>query len=257
MGETDLLIEAPVAGVVVLTLNRPEQLNAVDMALSYRLMDVFAKLAQDDKVNAIVLTGSGAKAFCAGYDINEFLGLDPPALLATHTARDPLLWQIANHPKPVIAALNGLAYGAGALLALACDIRVGCSKTRFLVTATKYGAAMATWSLPQVVGFSKAKEILLLGRTLESDECKTLGILNFLVDDGEVLAHSLELAETISKYPVSGPRLVKKLINDGLGRTYEDQYRADHMAMYGSNVRPGNEIFGNSPPAKKGQERQR
>lgn len=255
---TSLLVERPRDGVALLTLNRPDVLNAIDMELAQRLRAALAELAGDTSARAIVITGAGERAFSAGFDIHEMEGFDTDRMIAAFVERDPLIWQVASHPLPVIAALNGVTYGAGALIAAAADLRVGCPQMAFRVTATKYGAANATWTLPQIVGIPKAKEWLMTGRAVDADEALAAGLLNRLVPDGVLVDTALDLAEAIAKNPPGGVAWVKTLINDGIGRAWAEQFQAETASVLdGMAHAPGSEVFrdflAHSKPARPKQ----
>jgi enoyl-CoA hydratase/carnithine racemase len=160
-------------------------------------------------------------------------GFDARAMQETFARRDKLFWRIANHRKPVLAALNGVAYGAGALMALAADIRLGHPTARFKITATTYGAANATWSLPRIVGVSRAKEILFTGRAVEANEAQSIGLIDQLVTNGGVLEAALEMAAAISANPGEGVQAAKALINTSIGRGLEAAYQAEQSWMIG------------------------
>lgn len=234
-----LLRETPSDGVALLTINRPDVMNAIDMALAKTLGDTLDELAADDDVRAIVLTGAGERAFSAGFDIQEMTDFDAGQMMAAFVQRDPLFWKIANHPKPLIFALNGITYGAGALMAFGGDIRIGTPKTAFKVTASNYGAANATWTLPNIVGLPKAKEILLTGRAVPADEALSIGLLNHLVEEGGAKDAALTIAAMIAANPPAGAQGVKQLVNGSIGRTYEDGWRAEFAWMMASFVRGG------------------
>jgi enoyl-CoA hydratase/carnithine racemase len=222
---------APSPGVVVLTLNRPEVMNAIDMDLFELLYAAMEELERDDAARVIVLTGAGERAFSAGFDIHEMAGFDAGAMQAAFAHRDTLFWRIANHRKPVMAALNGVAYGAGALMAFAADIRIGCPATGFKVTASTYGAANATWSLPRIIGVSKAKEILFTGRTVDSSEAQAIGLIDQCVADRGVLAAALDMACAIAANPAAGVEAAKSLINASLGCSLEAAWQAEQAWM--------------------------
>jgi 2-(1,2-epoxy-1,2-dihydrophenyl)acetyl-CoA isomerase len=161
--------------------------------------------------------------------------------------RDRLFWQVANHAKPMLMALNGVTYGAGALMAAAADIRLGAPDMRFKVTASSYGAANATWSLPRLVGVAKAKEILFTGRVVPAEEALAIGLLNQLVTDRPVVEAAIAMAATIAANPAEGVQGVKALVNGSLGHTLQQAYDAEfdwmvhHMAPSG---RGGADLFG-------------
>ena len=242
-----LQITRPAAGVVLLTLNRPEVMNAIDMALFEALWSALDELERDDEARAVVLTGAGERAFSAGFDIHEMAGFDGAAMAAAFRRRDRLFWRIASHRKPIIAALNGVTYGAGALMAAAADVRIGCLATRFKVTASSYGAANATWSLPRIVGVPKAKEILLTGRVVEAEEALAIGLLNQLVRDRGAAEAAVEMAAAMAANPPEGVQAVKALVNAGAGRTLEAGYQAEYDWMLehmGPTPKAGAELFG-------------
>jgi enoyl-CoA hydratase/carnithine racemase len=221
----------PSAGIVVLTLNRPEVMNAIDMELFELLYSALDELERDDTVRVIVLTGAGERAFSAGFDIREMAGFDAGTMATAFAHRDKLFWRIANHRKPVLAALNGVTYGAGALMALAADIRIGGPTTRFKITASTYGAANATWSLPRIVGVSRAKDILFTGRAVDAGEAREIGLIDRFVTDRGVLAGALDMAGAMAANPAEGVQAVKALINAGLGRSLEAAYQAEQDWM--------------------------
>ncbi len=212
-------------------MNRPAVMNAIDMELFELLYAALEGLDDDESVRVIILTGAGEHAFSAGFDIREMAGFDGDAMAAAFARRDKLFWFIANHRKPIIAAVNGVAYGAGALMAIAADIRIGGAATRFKITATTYGAANATWSLPRIVGVSTAKEVLFTGRAVEASEALSIGLIDRHTLDGDVLAPALEVASAIAANPAEGVQAVKALINASHGRSLEAAYQAEQDWM--------------------------
>lgn len=236
----------PRDGVLLLVLDRPEVLNAIDMALFEVLDTALAEAETDDAARVIVLTGAGERAFCAGFDIHEMAGFDGDAMAAAFVRRDPLFWRVANHRKPILAALNGVTYGAGALIATAADLRIGCPATRFKVTAGSYGAANATWSLPRLVGMARAKEILMTGRVVEADEALSIGLLNQLVEPDRLREAALDMAAMIAANPPAGVMGVKALVNAAAGQSLQAGYQAEYdwmQAHLGPASIPGAEVF--------------
>src|SRR5919106_4701834 len=132
----------------LITLNRPEKLNALSYGLMQELDEELARLEDDDAVKAVVLTGAGDKAFSAGADIHEMADLSSEQLAERQAFRNRATWHIATFAKPLIGALNGLAYGGAALLSSTLDIRLGCERTKFRFLAASYGRVNSTWSLP-------------------------------------------------------------------------------------------------------------
>lgn len=229
-----LVIEDLPGGLRVITLNRPEAMNAINLAMASQLSATLAEAAQAPDLRCIILTGAGDRAFSAGFDIREMAGFSPARMQEAFVARDPLPLQITQHPLPVIAALNGLAHGAGALIAAACDFRVACPTARFKVTAIGYGSANATWSLPQLVGVARAKDILMTGREVGAEEGMVIGLFDRLAGDGDALAAAINLAGDICKYPKSGVGAVKALVDASLTRSPQDGWQAEHDTMLAS-----------------------
>jgi enoyl-CoA hydratase/carnithine racemase len=236
----------PLPGIAALTMNRPEVMNAIDMELFDLLDAALDELDGDDGIRVIVVTGAGERAFSAGFDIQEMAGFDADAMAKAFARRDKLFWHMANHRKPILAALNGVTYGAGALMAFAADIRIGSPTTRFKVTATSYGAANATWSLPRIVGVSRAKEILFTGRAVDAAEAHAIGLIDQLISNRPVLEAALELAAAIAANPAEGVQAAKMLINAGVGRSLEAAYQAEQdwmTARLGAVAKSGDAVF--------------
>ena len=191
-----------VDGVGILTLNRPEVLNAMNADLSYELHDGAMSMNSDDEVRCIVITGSGQRAFSAGGDIHEqrvhARDLSQEERDRNSDVRSRYTYEIASSPKPVIGMMNGLAYGGGAVLASSLDFRLGCEHARFRFLAAAYGRINSTWTLPNQVGWPMAKELLFSGRVVEADEASHIGLLNHLVPCDQLREKTLEIATTIA-----------------------------------------------------------
>lgn len=237
MSYQHLLVEAPSPGVAVLVLNRPQQRNAMNLAMQIELDQALSRLEADEAVRCIVITGAGDKAFSAGYDVREMQDFDQDKILLVQLKREPWLWHIADYPKPLIGAINGVAHGAGAIIASALDLRIGCSSSEFRYTAVSYGGVNNTWQLPQVVGWAKAKEFVLTAKRVGAQEALRSGLLNHLVADDELMTKAIELAAMIAEHPPEAVQGHKKLIHDNCGRSYEDAYRAEN-ALMSSALRP-------------------
>ncbi len=189
-------------GVAVITMTRPEVLNAMNHILTTELHEAVLAANSDDDIGCIVITGTGEKAFSAGGDIHE---QREDARNRTEEERDVrsmehsnFMYDISSSPKPVIGMMNGLAYGGGAVLASCLDIRVGCENTKFRFLAVAYGRINCTWTLTNQVGWPKAKELLFTARTVEAEEAFQIGLLNHLVPAGELRAKTMEMATLIA-----------------------------------------------------------
>lgn len=210
--------------IALITLNRPEKLNAMSYELARELDAELAKLESDNTVSAVVLTGAGPRAFSAGGDIHQMAKSSEEELAARTQFRTEANWRIATFAKPIIGAINGLAYGAGAQLTSMLDIRIGCEITEFRFLAARYGRVNSSWSLPLLVGMAKAKELLYTGRVVNADEAEKIGLLNHVVPSSELVARALDLAKLISE---NDPRMVqgiKRLLHENVGRDWRGRY---------------------------------
>ena len=226
--------------VAIITLNRPEKLNALSYELACELDEELAKIEDADDVRVVILTGAGPRAFSAGGDIMQMVKSTPEEMAARTEIRREANWHLATFAKPIIGAINGLAYGAGAQLTTMLDIRIGCEHTEIQFLAAKYGRANSTWSLPLVVGMPKAKELLYTGRPVKAEEAERIGLLNQVVPSAQLRSAALEMAKQISE---NDPRMVqgiKRLLDDGVGMSWRDRFDAEQNARK-------NKLKANSP----------
>lgn len=205
-------------GVCTLTLNRPESFNSLTAELKVMLLTEVRRAAADDTVRAVVLTGAG-KAFCAGQDLREHVALldagDPDALHTVTEHYNPLVAALATVPKPVIAAVNGMAAGAGACLAYACDLRVAASSAKFLMAFTTVGLTVdsgGSWTLPRLVGYGRAMELLLLAEPVDAQRALEIGMVTRVVDDGSAPAAAQELAARLATGPTAAYAKIKEAV---------------------------------------------
>jgi enoyl-CoA hydratase/carnithine racemase len=220
-------------GVAVITLNRPKVLNALNMPLTLELDAAISRCEEDDDVKAIVITGAGEKAFSAGADIHEMAELSPEELQRRGTQRGEATWHMAVCRKPVIGALNGLAYGGGAMLASTFDLRIGCERTRLRFLAATYGRINSTWTLSAIIGMPMAKELLYTGRVVEAPEAKEIGLLNRLVPASELVGTAVELGKMIAQNTPSMVQGIKELLNEGIGSTWADRLEMERNILAG------------------------
>ncbi len=191
-------------GVATVTLNRPAALNALDTETKQALREAVTTAATDARVRAVVLTGAG-KAFCVGQDLREHadhLAQDPVATWRTLREHyNPITLALATMAKPVVAAVNGVAAGAGAAFAFACDFRVLDENARFNLAFAAVGLTAdsgASWTLPRLVGHAKATELLMLSETVNAAQARELGLATKVVAAGTSLAAATELAGTLA-----------------------------------------------------------
>ena len=203
-------------GVMVITMNRPEVLNAMNHQLNNELHHAVTSANENDDVGCIVITGTGDRAFSAGGDIHEqrvhARELSEEDRDAQSVVLQQQMYDISASPKPVIGMMNGLAYGGGAVLASCLDIRVGCENTKFRFLAVAYGRINCTWTLTNQVGWPVAKEFLFTGRVVEAEEAYRVGLLNHVVPASELRAKTMEMATTIAQHRSESVIGIKELL---------------------------------------------
>lgn len=210
--------------IAIITMNRPNVLNALNHKMIQELLDALAKLGTDDKIRAVVITGSG-RAFCSGDDLKE-MGPAPGSGSRSEGIRQgqqKLIKAIRGLRKPVIAAVNGFAHGAGSDLALACDFRIASEEARLGDIRTSRALTIgtgATYLMPQIVGLAKAIELLLTGDTIDAKEAERIGLVNKAVPAGQFRATVMEMASKLA----SGPTKI-------IGIAKAEIYRELHMDL--------------------------
>jgi len=216
--------------VALITLNRPEKLNALSYELACEIDEELKNIENDDGVSVVILTGAGPRAFSAGGDIHQMVKSTPEELAARSEIRGRATWHLATFAKPIIGAINGLAYGAGAQLTSMLDMRIGCEHAEFQFLAAKYGRANSTWSLPLVVGMPKAKELLYTGRLVKAEEAERIGLLNQLVPCAELRETSIQMAQLISKNDSRMVQGIKRLLHEDIGMDWRGRYDNEQSA---------------------------
>lgn len=227
-----LVLENRHGAVLLLTLNRPERHHAINRALGEQLAAAVARAEGDQSVRAIVLTGAGDHAFCAGADMVETSGLTGPgdaplSAGAGGSSSEPspdrasanpggagaAIGRVAGTPLPVIAAVNGYCYGGGAALAIACDIRLASETATFRLPGVEYGLVVAAAALPRLVGAARAKELIFTARRFDAAEALATGFVNAVVPPTELLSAAVAMAETIAQNSVAAVRASKRVID--------------------------------------------
>jgi len=215
-----LEVTAPAPHVLLVTLNRPAVANALNTQMGTDLRDLWVGLARDaGDTRAVVLTGSGTKAFCAGGDLKERNGMTVETWQRQHEIFEEAYWTLMELPVPVIAAVNGHAYAGGLEMALACDFAYAVPGARFALTEVTIGimpGAGGTQNLSRAVGERRAKEIILTGRPFSAAEALEWGVLNRVVEADQLLPAALETAKTIAGNAPLSVRQAKKSIHLGL-----------------------------------------
>lgn len=214
-----LVLQERTDGVLRLTLNRPDVLNAFNLGMAQALQAALDVAAVDDTIRAVVLTGAG-RGFCAGQDLAS-VDLSPgaPPVDLTGFIRDqynPVITRLRSLPKPVIAAVNGVAAGAGANIALACDIVLAASSASFIQSFVKIGLVPdsgGTWTLPRLVGMARATGLMLLGDKLPAPQAKEWGLIWEHCDASELLPRAMTMAAALATQPTRAFGLTKQLLN--------------------------------------------
>jgi 2-(1,2-epoxy-1,2-dihydrophenyl)acetyl-CoA isomerase len=238
--------------VATITLNRPDGMNALTLEAKEALLAAVSSAAADESVRAVVLTGTG-RAFCVGQDLREHAALlaagDPAPLSTVKAHYNPLISLIVTMPKPVIAAVNGTAAGAGLGIACACDFRIGAAGSRYTTAFTGIGLTAdsgLSWTLPRLVGSGRAAALLMLAEPFTSEQALEMGILNACLAPEQVLPAATELAQRLAAGPTTAYAFVKESVLYGANASLasalekEDELQtragatADHAAAVAS-----------------------
>ncbi|HCV3110123.1 2-(1,2-epoxy-1,2-dihydrophenyl)acetyl-CoA isomerase PaaG [Acinetobacter baumannii] len=216
-------------GVGYLTFNRPKALNSFNVDMHREVAEVLNLWTKNPEVRCVVISGEG-RGFCAGQDLGDRV-VDPNAEApdlgySIETYYNPLIKTIVNMPKPVICAVNGVAAGAGANIALACDLVIAAKSANFVQAFCRLGLvpdSAGTWFLPRAVGHARAMGLALLGDKLPAETAKEWGMIWDVVEDTELKTKVTELAERLAKQPTFGLSLIKKAIHQSSNNTFEEQ----------------------------------
>jgi len=213
-----------------ITLQRPEKFNAFVREMALELQLRLDEAAQDEQVRCVVISGSG-KAFCAGQDLAEAIDPEGPQLTRiVEEHYNPIILKIRQMGKPVIAAVNGVAAGAGANIALACDVVMAASSATFIQAFSKIGLipdSGGTFMLPRLVGFARATALMMLGEKVSATEAQQMGMIYRAVDDSEFINEVEDLAKKLASYPTYALGLTKRALNNSLVQGLEEQLNTE------------------------------
>jgi 2-(1,2-epoxy-1,2-dihydrophenyl)acetyl-CoA isomerase len=225
----DLRVET-VGAVATITLDRPDALNALTVPLKQALLAAFDAVGADRNVRAVVLTGAG-RAFCAGQDLRERLEPDAvPLADEIRTRYNPLIRAMRSLDKPIVGAINGVAAGAGASLAFACDIRIAAQGASFLLAFGRVGLipdSGATWLLPRLVGGAKAAELALTNEPLSAVDAERFGLVARVVAGDALVAEAQALAARLAAGAPLAIALTKRALDDAWTATFEEQLETE------------------------------
>lgn len=224
----------------VITLNRPKKLNALSRGLQNDLNDALITAKQDDSVRAVILTGAG-RGFCSGADLTSGSTADGPSAPSKQALlMDELGWvgrqalNIYRLDKPTIAAVNGVAAGAGMSLALGCDLRVGSPMTRFKTVFIERNLSPdsgMSFFLPRIVGYSRAADLIYTSRMVDADEAYRIGLLDRIFEADTLLDDALELAEQIASWPPLAMRTAKRVVQNNTEVELEEALRFEYTSL--------------------------
>jgi len=230
-------------GVATVTLNRPEAMNALDIATKEALLATLREVAEDAAVRCVVLTGTG-RAFCVGQDLREHVALltsqDESLWSTVPEHYNPIVELLATMNKPVIAAINGIAAGAGASFSFAADLRIIADTGGFNLAFAGIALSCdsgASWTLPRLIGTARAKELLMFPRTVPAAEALELGLVNRVVSAAELPSVVIELAQTLAAGPTLAYGALRRSVAFSAGHSLSESLaqEADQMALTGAS----------------------
>lgn len=213
-------------GIAWITLNRPDKLNSFNREMAFLLQSKLDECASLHEVRAVYLTGAG-KGFCAGQDLAEVVDPEGPGMqriLSEHY--NPIITRLRNMPKPVIAAVNGVAAGAGANIALACDIVVAAKSSSFIQAFSKIGLipdSGGSYTLPRLIGWQKASALMMLGDKVMATEAEQLGMLYKVFNDEDFMEESKKIATAVAQMPTKALAYIKHALNQSASNNLETQ----------------------------------
>jgi 2-(1,2-epoxy-1,2-dihydrophenyl)acetyl-CoA isomerase len=221
--------------VAIIAFNRPEKFNSFNREMALLFQKILDECAADKNIRSIYLTGKG-KAFCAGQDLGELTKDDAPGfekILAEHY--NPIITRIRNIEKPVVCAVNGVAAGAGANIALCCDIAVAAVSASFIQAFSKIGLipdSGGTFILPRLIGFQKASALMMLGDKIGAAEAERHGMIYKAFPDEHFAEESMKIAVTLSQMPTKGLAYTKRALNQSFSNSLEEQLQAEDTLQF-------------------------
>ncbi|MFW9848034.1 MAG: enoyl-CoA hydratase/isomerase family protein [Candidatus Thorarchaeota archaeon] len=221
--------------IATITVNRPERYNALNITVKKELLKLFKQSNEDESVKVVILTGQGEKAFISGADVTEFVGRSSETITEVVDPSRAVAEYMSSMNKPIIGAINGYALGGGCELALACDIRYASSNARFGFPEVNLGTIPGNGGivrLPRLVGLGIAKEMILTGKIIPSEEAYRIGLVNKLFDSVESLRiGALELAETLTTKPQIAVMLANRTLDRTVDTSFQEHSKLEYLAF--------------------------
>jgi 2-(1,2-epoxy-1,2-dihydrophenyl)acetyl-CoA isomerase len=216
--------------IAFITLNRPEKFNSFNREMALRLQQCLSEINDDNEIRCVYITGAG-KAFCAGQDLAEVADPGGPGLVKILSEHyNPIITKIRHLAKPVVAAVNGVAAGAGTNIALCCDVVVATESSSFIQAFSKIGLipdSSGTFFLPRLIGFQKASALMMLGDKVTSTEAEKIGMVYKVFTDDAFERESLNIAATLALMPTKGLGYTKEALNKSLSNNLEQQLQVE------------------------------
>ena len=236
MADRPVLVERLEDGVAKLTLNNPP-LNLVTLGMTEQLLEALEELEAEDAVRAVVVTGAGDRAFCAGSDVKEFADVRDRVVEKKLARENEAFGRFESLSKPIVAAIEGLAYGGGCEISMACDLRITGEGAKFALPEVRLGVVPGSgglFRLPELVGPARAMQLMYLGEPIDAREAERLGLINEVVPDGEALPRALDVARSISRRPKEAVAAIKRGVRESLHSSREESVRltlelSDHV----------------------------
>jgi len=242
MTDEKILLTEKKNGVGIITLNRPDRMNAFNDELSFQFQDALKEMEKDKEVKALILTGNG-RGFCAGQDLqsrnmSHDSGERPSLGESIRRRYNPMVTKLRRMEKPIIAAVNGVAAGAGMSLALLCDYRIVTDKVTFIQSFTKVGLipdSGSTFILPRLIGYTKAFELMLSAEKFTAQEALQFGLVNKIVAEDELMKEAVALGEKLALGPTKAFALTKRALNRAVFHDLEEllEYEAQLQEIAG------------------------
>ncbi|MGZ3904798.1 MAG: enoyl-CoA hydratase-related protein [Bacteroidia bacterium] len=224
------ILSEKVGSVLKITLNRTDKFNSFNRAMALELQAALDTAYTDDSVRAVYLTGAG-KAFCAGQDLAEAIDDRGPGITKiVEEHYNPIILKIRNLEKPVICGVNGVAAGAGANIVLACDVIIAANSSSFIQAFSKIGLipdSGGTFFLPRIIGFQKALALAMLGDKVTAADALQMGMIYKVAPDENLQSEAMQIAITLADMPTKGLGLTKKLFNQAMTNSLEQQLKAE------------------------------
>ena len=235
--------------ILIVAMNRPEQMNSLNVEMVRNLREAFENIQWDESVKVVILSGSGEKSFCAGLDLKERSSMGEEEILISREREIiPLFHYLGAFPKPIIGAINGVALGGGAELALVCDICIATPHARFGQTEIRWGmipSAGGCQRLRLITGMALAKELILTGKVIEAEQALGLGIYNRVVPPEDLMTEALSMGNEMAQHSSVALKQAKKVLDFGAGLIHSLAFdlEASKECFYKGQAMDGHKSF--------------